>query len=98
MPKEPPELDCSSYLTLRNQDPSTVQEIMNLESHLEASRKKIMKKVHDFIAQIQSKLVSLKAEVHDDFTMEIRDADYYRVTMFQLEGKITQLKQSISIE
>lgn len=89
---------CYTSNVLRNQDRSTLQDITKFEAHLAASRKKFFKKLNEYIGQIRSKLVSLKTEVRGDFSMEIRDADYYRVNMFQLEGEITQLKQSITIE
>jgi len=91
-------LTSTTSFPFRNQDSATLQEIKKLESNYDTERRKYFSKLHEVISQIQAKLVSLKAEVHNDYTMEIRDADYYRVTMFQLEGQITELKQALTIE
>lgn len=97
---EPKEIGGNSLeaIVLRNQDHFTMQDIHKYEAHLETNRRKFLKKLNDYIGDIQAKLTNLKVEIHGDYAMELRDADYYRVNMFQLEGKITQLKQSIHIE
>lgn len=83
---------------VRSQDPQTLQELIAFEAQLEARRTENLNSLAESISQIQTKLHTLKVEVRGDFTMEIRDADYYRVSMFQLEGKISQLKEAIKDE
>ena len=83
---------------VRSQDPQTLQELIGFEAQLEARRTEHLNSLAETVSSIQTKLHTLKVEVRGDFTMELRDADYYRVSMFQLEGKISQLKEAIKDE
>lgn len=88
----------NSLSHVRSQDPQTLQELIGFEAQLEAHRTEHLNALTESVAQVQNKLHTLKVEVRGDFTMELRDADYYRVSMFQLEGKISQLKEAMKDE
>ncbi|KAL0278253.1 UNVERIFIED_CONTAM: hypothetical protein PYX00_000120 [Menopon gallinae] len=83
---------------IKSQDPQNIQALMSLESELESNRLKYLNSWTEGIAQIQSQLRNIKSEVRNDFAMEIRDAQYYRVNMFQLEAKISEMKENIKNE
>lgn len=83
---------------IRSQDPQSIQALISLESELESKRIRYLNSWTEGIEQIQTRLQKIKSEVRNDFAMEIRDAQYYRANMFELEARISEMKQNIKNE